>query len=71
MEYGHGQDGLDRLYGRDGDGKQTVAFNLRGVPQDDGAYAMALDLSGRIVLAGGAQYSGSDYDMAVARLLSS
>src|SRR5262249_27653918 len=48
-------------------GRVRVPFNLRGA-LDDGAYAMAIDGAGDIVVAGGAQYDGFDYDMAVARL---
>src|SRR5262249_50665882 len=48
-------------------GRVRIPFNLRGA-LDDGAYAMAIDQSNNIVLGGGAQYNGFDYDMAVARL---
>jgi uncharacterized delta-60 repeat protein len=52
-----------------GDGKQTVAFNLTSRFGFDEASAVAIDGQGRIVLAGSAQFSGQDSDMAVARLL--
>src|SRR5262249_4188594 len=48
-------------------GKPTIAFNRFG-PQDDEATDVAIDSSGRIVLGGFAQFSGNDYDFAVARL---
>jgi uncharacterized delta-60 repeat protein len=50
-----------------GDGKQTVAFNAGG-GLDDRANGVALDGSGRIVLAGYAQ-TEYDYEFAAARLL--
>src|SRR5262249_28094209 len=51
-----------------GDGKQTVGFNRVPGGQDDEATDVAIDSLGRIVLGGFAQFSGSDYDFAVARL---
>jgi uncharacterized delta-60 repeat protein len=60
---------LDSSFGTNG--KVTTAFN-RGGSNDDGAQAVAIDNNGRIVAAGGAQFSsGGDYDFAVARYTSS
>ena len=59
---------LDTSFGTNG--KVTTAFN-NGGSDNDGANAVAIDNSGRIVAAGGAQFSsGGDYDFAVARYTS-
>ena len=59
---------LDTSFGTGG--KVTTAFN-NGGSDNDGANAVAIDNSGRIVAAGGAQFSsGGDYDFAVARYTS-
>lgn len=51
-----------------GDGLQTIAFNLGG-DRDDAADAVAVQLDGKIVVSGQAQFNaGGDYDFAVARL---
>lgn len=50
----------------DGDGKKTIGFDLGGDKVDQ-CYAMTIS-SGKILLAGSAQYSGGDHDFAVARL---
>src|SRR5262249_3024760 len=51
----------------DGDGKQTVAFDL-GFSNSDTANSLAIDPQGRIVLVGCGQRRHGDYDFAVARL---
>lgn len=59
--------GLDSTF--DGDGKATMAFNLGQVNADKSA-AMALDVDGRVVIAGTVQRStAGDTDFGAARLL--
>jgi len=50
-----------------GSGEARVAFDLGGAGQDFLA-DLAVQPDGKIVLAGAAQYSGADYDVALARL---
>jgi uncharacterized delta-60 repeat protein len=48
-------------------GKRTIAFD-KGAGLEDKATAVAIDDKGRIVLAGSAQFSDTDFDFALARL---
>ncbi len=50
----------------DGDGKRITGFGLAGAFNDK-AQAVAVDSSGRILLAGFAQAGNTDYDMAIVR----
>lgn len=53
----------------DGDGRATVRFNLSSTHRDETASSVAIDGSGRILVAGIAEKTESSHDFAVARLL--
>ncbi len=52
----------------DGDGVQTIAFNMGGA-NEDFAYGVAIDPSDKIVVVGEVQVSTNDRDFGIARLL--